>query len=308
MQETNYWCGPAVGEMILRYLGLNKENNNSNVLLNQNNLTIRMTTNASTWTNPIGFTSAINSWIGNRLNGRLYSNISLWQIANVYNDNLPERYRIFFNIIRHSLSNNMPVAIANYGRDLNPQASTNGLQRHFLLFTGYSGGNEYNPQNVTYHYIDPGDGNYYSVSANSFFGRGNLDTMGAWIIANTDQNFLEQNHLRDEHFEAMEIENNIDPTVWEENKDIITVIKILEENEKNPNNENLKAGDTYIATKNRVYFMTNDIIIGKFLIDSIKDITFSIVGKNDKGETYDLTLDLNDWSPKKITRGHNELK
>lgn len=53
--------------------------------------------------------------------------------------------------------------------------------------------------------------------------------------------------------------------------------------------------------------MKNNNIIKNFpnLNFPIKDITFSIIGKNDKGEVYDLTLDSNDSSPKKITPGHN---
>ncbi|UZQ29154.1 MAG: hypothetical protein OHM56_07975 [Spiroplasma phoeniceum] len=183
--------------MILRYFGLEQENNSNN-LLNQENLSFRMGTNRVKWTNPIGFTNAINNWIVNRLNSILYSNISLRQLVNV---NFGERFRIFFNIIRNSLSNNMPVAIGNYGRDLNPQNSNIGLQRHFLLFTGYSRGNEYNPQNVIYHYIGPLDEQSYSVTANYFFDSGNLYTMNAWIIANIDQNLLSQNNLVGEYYD-----------------------------------------------------------------------------------------------------------
>lgn len=161
---------------------------------------------------------SINNWIGNRLNGRLYSNISLRQLVNV---NFGERFRIFFNIIRNSLSNNMPVSIGNYGRDLNPQSYNIGLQRHFLLFTVYSRGNEYDPQNVIYHYIDPGDGQSYSVTANSFFESVNLDIMNSWIIANIDQNLLSQNSLVDEYYYSMELETDFDPTVLEESCSVI---------------------------------------------------------------------------------------
>lgn len=322
MQQTNYWCGPAVGEMILRSLELEQENNSNN-LLNQENLSLRMGTNRSTWTSPIGFTNAINYWIGNRLDGRLYSNISLRQMINA---NFSERFRIFFNIVRQSLSNNMPVAIANYGRDLNSQAPTNGLQRHFLLFTGYSRGNEYDPQNVIYHYIDPGDGNSYSVSANSFFERGNLDTMGAWIIANTDQNLLSQNNLVNENYDPMEIENNIDPTILEEHCPILinphlslnfnrlskrdgvknygkcyllknekTIFeKIKDANiqgkvtaikglDEKTQGGSLKAGDTYVGTTNGVY-----LIHGENIIDKFEGLNFSIqnIILDGKGSAY----------------------
>lgn len=289
--------------MILRYHGLEQENNSNN-LLNQENLSLRMGTNRSTWTSPISFTNSINNWIGNRLDGRLYSNISLRQMINA---NFSERFRIFFNIVRHSLSNNMPVAIANYGRDLNPQSSSLNQQRHFLLFTGYSRGNEYDPQNEIYHYIDPADGNSYSVTANSFFQSGNLDSMGAWIIANTDQNLLSQNNLVDEHYDAMEIENNFDPTVLEEGCPVIfnpylsfgsfmrkrnAVIekygkcyllkneKTIFEKIKDANIQgkvtaikvldektqggSLKAGDIYIGTTNGVYLIHGENIIDKF--------------------------------------------
>jgi hypothetical protein len=54
--------------------------------------------------------------------------------------------------------------------------------------------------------------------------------------------------------------------------------------------------DKYIATKNKVYFMKNDIIIGKFLTEQIKDIhlnyngdAYGITYNND---IYDLTINL----------------
>ncbi|MBW3057794.1 hypothetical protein D6D54_00945 [Spiroplasma poulsonii] len=165
VQEKQYFCAPTTGLMILRHLRLNQHSNHwtGNDDLSQTNLGFAMQTTSTSGTTQENFVNAINSWIGNRLNGRQYSRLNL---NSIYNHILGEGSNTFFEIIRTSLENDIPVALLHNGRSV----TTGNLefQQHAMLFSGYRG-NINSPEDIIYIFIDPWDGNTHEISARNLF-------------------------------------------------------------------------------------------------------------------------------------------
>ena len=204
-QETPYYCAPATGVMILRYLGFHQRYNHysGNDDLDQTNVSYVMQTTRNSGTTMANFASGINDWIGNRLNGRQYSRLNL---SDIYNHRLGEGANTLFQIIRNSLENNMPVALLHSGRNIvsrNPE-----FQPHAMLFYGYSGYTD-SPENITYNFVDPWDGNTYEINARDLFNYG-LDWNTSEIVAyiSNSQSETETQVLRPNQTEPMEIGGN----------------------------------------------------------------------------------------------------
>jgi len=131
---------------------------------------------------------------------------------------------------------------------------------------------------------------------------------GAYTIDSSDEIYylnsydLSYEKLKVDNISSKKMEIIVKELKKENKNDIVTIIKNINKNITNPNGVNLKSDDLYIVTNNRVYFMSNNILIDKFLISSIKDINLydngDVYGINNKNEIYDLTINLNDWSVK----------
>lgn len=179
-QLRNMWCGPAVVEAILKYFGLNP------LLLNniqgedgyQSLLANRMQTSDTIGTFPNNLLSVINQAINERnLNNR--RQYSITTLPSNYGNHLQ-----FYNLIRNSIENNVPVILAHNG--ILPSTNNNEdtpNNQHFIVIIGITYNTE-DPNSSTYRYMDPA-----TESVNSFRGYDLRNILNASNF-NTDTNTL----------------------------------------------------------------------------------------------------------------------
>ncbi|WP_338966307.1 hypothetical protein [Spiroplasma endosymbiont of Sarcophaga carnaria] len=164
-QTQPYWCGPTIGEAILRYLGLRSvhsqyythpdfPNLDQTHEQFQGSLSSWMNTDFFGGTSPQNWTNGINQLINiyNLNNGRLYSTTGIGYF-DYHTSNA------FYNIVSYSLENNTPVAFAYHGSN-NINESDHS---HFILITGVRNG----PTNPIYTYMNPGTGQYSEFNSSN---------------------------------------------------------------------------------------------------------------------------------------------
>ncbi|WP_253301097.1 hypothetical protein [Spiroplasma endosymbiont of Phyllotreta cruciferae] len=193
IQQEPMWCGPATGELALRILGLNYwpqtrvNNRNYQQLLSTPN---NMNTSSSIGTSPQNWVRAINGVInGNNLNNRRQYSITDWT-RGYFNSNE------FATLVRNSLENNVPVALASTGRL--PQYQ--GERNRFYLITGIREDNDLNSlSRYSYQYFDPANGDFRTIREGNMytlFGIGDIDYRRN--MQNAETEFLRQGYSREE--------------------------------------------------------------------------------------------------------------
>ncbi|WP_419334266.1 C39 family peptidase [Spiroplasma endosymbiont of Sarcophaga variegata] len=185
VQADPDWCGPAIGESLLRYFNYNANNSNTGRGSRnfQSTLAYSMRTNPQT---NIGSGTLVGIPLGTSVESWQYT---INQIITTNNLNQGRQYSIqnidrycgnthITNTIRNSLQNNMPVALAYRG--VLPGSfslHSNNTSNHFILINGIS----YN--NQTINYMDPWTGQFGTFDINSF-----------WLLVSRDDS--SGNHLQ----------------------------------------------------------------------------------------------------------------
>lgn len=144
--EPNY-CGPAIGEAILRYWGFDPmlDTETFQGMLARPE---QMATDVNNGTFTADWMNTMNYFIRSRAlnNGLQYSQMTLRQQY----DNPFQ----FYNIVFDSLSRNVPVALAFVGTSADFEGLQHGVRAHYIVIVDVSG----TADTAIYTYIDPWDG------------------------------------------------------------------------------------------------------------------------------------------------------
>ncbi|UZQ29987.1 MAG: hypothetical protein OHM57_12450 [Spiroplasma phoeniceum] len=296
-QLSAQWCGPAIGESILRYFGLNTDIILNNVNINhqrtytsfQHYLAYLMQTITNQNLNPdltptnsrytyLGtlvdnWTNQINNFISSEYlnNNRQYSLTTINRNHNIGN---------IVSLIRNSLQNNTPVALAyrGYLPELFSENS-NQIENHFIIIRGIRGVLSPSGTNITIDYMDPGTGQYGSFSGLVLrLLISNSDDSGraleSFLISHIPSTISTESQIsRPNQTESMEMGSHnvwIQPNIHFENcfsvsNCIKNNLQSVEEGTSNTYNDIINIGNGANMLDSHYVFDTDQKIINRFL-------------------------------------------
>lgn len=161
IQENNYYCGPAVLQMVLQFHGIS---------ISQSQLAQELNTSSKTGTEYVDMAKVVNKYLFNTEDANPKE--SGYRVQTVQmNDSSEDTYQIFEKRVKQDISTNDPVFVAINLKTVYPNLKN---ANHFVLVTGYA--TFEGTDNIAYYYImDP-----YYLTQNE--GSENLKTVTKEIL------------------------------------------------------------------------------------------------------------------------------